>query len=471
MSASDYVAPLCLACAVPFSCEPGAFPHSLSCGHVVCADCAAVIVNLASPMCTLCHTSVDEVYLPDPALATFAQALQREQTGSDEPAVCPNSGSEPSSLPLPTFPPCGRHQHTEACSICCDDGELVCSVCETDAHAGHVVFALHAASSFLRGKLVEARAACESGAMSCVSSMNPLQSARSRMERDCLASLNSMDAAVAAVKAALDAHAAKVRGAIQRKLKARLKALDAQVDAVAVSATQLSCGVALADSLLANGAASSLELARCYDSLRRMIVLDVPYRGPAVSTVLTVVTDADDLLSRVSRLSRVQSRVDEASTIVSGNVSRFRSEGDANTVVLCLRDDHLKALTQLTASDLTFWMEACPPTAVSPSLAASSGAVGHGRRAAPVGQVLSVLDSRAFCGGFKLTYAIKSDVDHALLCCNIAGRVFKPWEVRATMPVVEFIGLSAPRVSAANGVLSRVPAWPLRPHDRLGKPV
>lgn len=57
-------------------------PHSLSCGHVLCAECASAITLVPLPACTICQAPIEPASQPMPAFADF---LQRRLAPEDLP--------------------------------------------------------------------------------------------------------------------------------------------------------------------------------------------------------------------------------------------------------------------------------------------------------------------------------------------------------------------------------------------------
>ena len=136
----------------------------------------------------------------------------------------------------------------------------------------------------------------------------------------CDASMLQLRGAAAALKAAVDAHVAKIQAAVNQELKARLKALNAQLDALHVSASQLSAAATVCSLVIERAVElSDDELHAAHQQLRRFQDITDPYTGPAVNTLLEVVVgDVQALAKGIEPLGRVRLYVDSGRTALSG---------------------------------------------------------------------------------------------------------------------------------------------------------
>ena len=83
--------PVCPTCDKLFSAEPGANPHSLSCGHSVCGDCAGAMTSLSPPLCLICRTEVDPCCTGNDALLDLVARSETAVTSDESllPALQP----------------------------------------------------------------------------------------------------------------------------------------------------------------------------------------------------------------------------------------------------------------------------------------------------------------------------------------------------------------------------------------------
>ena len=55
--------------------EPDAFPHVLSCGHLVCRLCADAASIMDPALCPVCQTPIEGDALPDVCMAAMGEAM------------------------------------------------------------------------------------------------------------------------------------------------------------------------------------------------------------------------------------------------------------------------------------------------------------------------------------------------------------------------------------------------------------
>ena len=188
---------------------------SLSCGHVTCAECASSMVALENPRCLLCKHSITDGIVPDPALAAFAERVAASME-CVEPVTSIGCGASSSALL------CSTHLHAEVVGVCSIDGALVCSECMAGAHGGHEFTLLVDAAPLLRRHLSTWTAASIRKVEHLHDSIPHLQGSKRRMMDRFKASVATLDAEAAAIKADIDAHVTSTRFDIEKELKARV---------------------------------------------------------------------------------------------------------------------------------------------------------------------------------------------------------------------------------------------------------
>ena len=74
---SDVLALLhCPACTEPFGTTGAAAPVSLSCGHIVCVDCAAGMVLLEPRHCLVCQQGIREEFTGDTGFVALLRSFE-----------------------------------------------------------------------------------------------------------------------------------------------------------------------------------------------------------------------------------------------------------------------------------------------------------------------------------------------------------------------------------------------------------
>ena len=226
-------------------------------------------------------------------------------------------------------------------------------------------------------------AAVSGGSAALLAAIPALEAAKRRMLDRCAASLTKLDADAAELKAAIDAHVAKTKATVAAELAARVKALDAQADCLAVSAGQLS-----AAALVSDGGVLAQQMAK----------LAMPYRGPCVPTVCSVVSEVDGVLAALTAgFTRLVLAVDLTRSRMTP-LDRMLVYGGDNAVQLVLRDDTAQPVTSLSTDDVLAWSE---------DAAGHVGGVAHGERDGELRVTLFVDDA--------------STVEKVRLCASVAG--------------------------------------------------
>ena len=393
---SSSALPYCVPCQRPFnSADPSDFPQSFPCGHVACWSCATAAAVCDPPVCPLCNACTRAGFTPDVALAAFADAYfarvavphvvlphrceDCQRDGEDVAAthmctscgdrlLCQEHGSihakrkvphvvAPMGTPADTSAThCSQHHGHPLGRFCFTDGVVICAECFVGDHAGHDVRFVADSAAVFRSHVAAAAAVCESGSAGAFSAHSALQEARARMVARKAASVLRFDDAVLRIKAAIDAHAKAMKAVAEHELRSRLKAIDAQLDALMVAGNQLSCAAALGTHVTTT-CDDALQLAQAFESLRRSTALCRPYRGPCVSTVVEVVCDGASFEATVDQLSRLRLAVDAARSSVSGDGALSFMFDDANIICITARDDTGALIDSLTAEDVCAWID------------------------------------------------------------------------------------------------------------------
>ena len=339
----SFVHTLCPTCDTAFSAADSAFPHSLSCGHVVCADCATSMVTLPTPTCLLCRCEIKDIIVRDVALAAFADSVASEADDERPPlekkrSICAES------------PRCLKHATRTVELWCVEDGALICSECTGAEHGGHELLC----KVDLTLRLTAMQTTLLEGSQQLLGHVPKLQRARQRMVDQCSASVASFDAEVTALKAAIDAHAANTKASLQLELKLRLKAIDAQLEALNVSASQLQCGAGLCAATLRPASSATIaDLAAVHDSVKRLQTLNAVYKGACVSTVCEVKSDSYRVRNELESLAALTLAVNQTSAFCRGDCTTF-THGVENVITVTLPPVN-NGDVGLCAEDVVVW--------------------------------------------------------------------------------------------------------------------
>lgn len=254
------------------------------------------MTNVAAPKCVICTQGISEEYAVDVGLIALVESASNSIGGVGDCVAEPSAKKRGVAVEAAR---CARHIDERLLQVCCDCMVRVCVKCAEDVHGGHDVVAEADSVSVLRQRLAASQAMLGNGASQLLSSIPLLQPARQRMVERCEASLVRLEADAVVIKAAIDAHIAITKADLNRELKARLKAIDSQLDAMAVSASQLQAGVELCSSMLSKPVSSPSAVIAASSTITHLKQLIAPYRGPCVSTVCEVQCDVDVMLEAV----------------------------------------------------------------------------------------------------------------------------------------------------------------------------
>ena len=343
------IAMCCPTCDALFDDGADNYPQIASCGHSICFACASAMASLAPPMCLVCKAVISDIFTPNDVLALFCTENVRE-CGDDStssatfPTLADISVSVDSGSTL--IPEQIMHSSEGIDAASSVGGESV-ETCEgvppPDAPSAHLMILA---------------AQCTAGAANAMMYHSTVESARARMISRKEASVVSLHADVAAMKAAIDAHVAELVAQANKELNMRLKALDAQLDALTVTAGQLSSAAMLCERACRSTDATTAACAR--DSANRACAMIRPFKGPCVSTMVEIVSNAQRALPLAVSTARLRLGVNTDSTRVQGaGVSTYRAH-EENTFLLKVRDDFNVPVTSLEAEDVVLSFQLLP---------------------------------------------------------------------------------------------------------------
>ena len=273
---------------------------------------------------------------------------------------------------------------------------------------------------------VAVRQQCQEGMVAVLAAAARLQSTRERLEARVRASLAKLHADAALVKAAVDARVAGIQTAAEKELKARLKAFDAQHDALMVSANQLACAVSMC-TLSASGAMPQRDSEHVLASARRTLAL---VRGLSTAhlpanVVLEAVSDGASFAQRYMPVfALLRTAVSDRNVVLSGESQwRVCPGEDATSVQVSVQSGQRAPITSLTADDITV------THVVSWDEGAGEG-VDHSTAA--VCTEVTALGN----GTFQLSSTTGGGVRQVTFTVNIGGSVVRSWTsvAKGTLP-------------------------------------
>lgn len=303
-------------------------------------------------------------------------------------------------------------------------------------------------------------AACEAGAKYMGNCAETVEAAKARLLARGNASLAELKAAVDVAHAELDTHYNRVCREAKKTLNTNVKALEAQIDELLVSAGQLSCAVAIGRrALQSHGTAAtpapSMSLDAVCDSMASISRLIRKYQGTRVSTMADVIPSYTmvNLLRWLDLETRICTGVEPERCTKSGTGSSLCFVDAENTVRIQLRDIKGKAVENVRPEDVFLQFSAsgghAGRTNTSGKAAAAGGAGGEavvdfaGAHSA-VDAAVTTLSAPEFgkldrvavsdSGELEITYSVREDAPDEMLLslsvlgvCNVAEG---PWLVR-----------------------------------------
>ena len=389
----------CPTCEEPFARVQEAAPQLLPCGHSVCWSCANAMSNIATPLCTICGKDISGGL---EANLLLLELVEGNECGTNEPATKKAKSVASSSAPATRLPRCVKHPSVDASLYCDTDGVLVCVECAFSEHSQHDLSSVQDTSGNARKHLIELQDRLAAAPSQALSAIPRLEAARRRMVERYDASIARMESDAAAVKAAIDAHVAHTKAACSKELKAKLKALNAQIDALGVNAAQLSCASQLCSALLAKfDQATSSDLMSGYEVIKRISALSTPFTGPSISTLCEVVCDPDPMLAALTKgFLHIRSGVDGAYSSVLHTSEVMFKPAVPSLLNVAVADSDGLIISSVTPDDFTVYCEAV------------AGAPGK----ASVDGIHSTAD-----GVFEIAYTVGAGVDEVVLHINVAG--------------------------------------------------
>ena len=475
--------PYCAPCQEPFRATvAGRFPQQFPCGHSACDSCAEASLLRNPPQCPICGSPCTSGTKPDVSLGAFAEALFAASTAANdfvtlcedckrdgddasashmcqscgERLLCEDHGNlhanrkKHSVVPLGAarLPSthCARHSSNGLTRFCFDDCAVICADCLLTEHNGHNVTPLAEAEAALRARVARVGTRCEAGSADAVAAHVSLTGARERMVARKSASIAKLEEDAAAAKAAIDASVLAVRTAADRELRARLKAIDAQLDSLSVAANHLACAGAVSRGLLSDSATTVLQLAQACESVERAAVLVVPYHGPCVSTVVEAVSSSEAVVRGLGAFARLRTGVHAGTSVASGGALTLFTPNTDNTVHFSLRDEAGAVVDSVAAADVVAWCSVpSPSTAAGVVVPATAGGAGGPARPASTAAAASAPPAAitgvtaAADGSISLSYTVTDPtIQQVRLGVNIAGTTAitgAPWTIASRAPV------------------------------------
>ena len=259
------------------------------------------------------------------------------------------------------FPTCSVHPEVELTLFCKVDACLVCVECEgaSGRHSGHDLAGVADCPRALHDRLQAAVSRFDFGIEEAQRGEAALAGAAVRATQRLAASLVSLEADAARVKAAIDAHVAQVKAEAEKELKLKLKAMQMQADALAVTANQLSCVRAVCSRLLLADAhpgkaggddgvhdpVKSVALANAVATAMSVLPLVKAFTGPDVSSFVDVGSKPQAVVDALQAFAAVRTSVDGSASSVDGvGVSRYRLGADSNNSLEVVARDAVGAL-------------------------------------------------------------------------------------------------------------------------------
>ena len=260
-------------------------PVTISCGHTLCGQCGDAIALLTDPVCPICKRGLDGATAANVALRTLSVYLGAASSESAVSVPAPAAESEVH---------CVSHAGVPATHGCCCAFAAMCAECVAAAHStgAHDVRELWAPgtpaalSAWLSERALCCRAAGEGQSAAAARVIATATELKHRQEQ----AVHAITARTQAVKDAVDAKAGVLLSAASRAVGPRAKVLDAQCDALLVSASQMELYGRLCDAAVASGSVQSL-VATAAAVTRVQALVDAKFTGPAATADIAVACD------------------------------------------------------------------------------------------------------------------------------------------------------------------------------------
>lgn len=344
----------CPGCGEHFRASPSeSVPIAFSCGHSLCAPCADAILLTPVPTCIICNSLVQTSHV-NLALAEFAEVSYLEQQ---------QDCGEPN-----------RNLHTEMMGMATASGDAgptkrarVDDSTEQDVELPPQGRSRGLSWESLIPDLVHhlrrVQAHCQRGATYCNQSVANLEEAKKRMISRKDASVASAASAVAAFKLELDAALNSAVFEANAICQERCKALDAQIDELMISSSQLGTASAMCEAQLTSDDPHAIE--RTLRSVQAASKLYTPFKGPRVSTMIELLCSMDALRAALASFSKTRTQV---KPVVGGHgLSTFRGVDESssseelsvnkNVIEVTCTDECGELITTLSPADVDVRVE------------------------------------------------------------------------------------------------------------------
>ena len=306
--------------------------------------------------------------------------------------------------------------------VCMQDDVLLCEECT--AHKGHDVLPLAGAALADQHTLRDLGCKLKSGAQEALASIASLQDCRERMVKRATQSFATFERDVQALHAAVDTHARSSLAAAQRELKQHLKSIDAQVDALTVTANQLACVARMCSRAAFDGSAATVHAHR---SALRALPLIKPYTGPCVSSIVELRSRFEELALALPAHTQLHTAADVKRSSVTGAGTRSFQCDTENVIDVVVRDSGGSVVQGLHEHDLVVSLRAVAPDCGPPDAPAATAA----ELATCVARVTAV--RKRGDGEFAVTYVVHGEPTSVLLSLSACGTPLTraaPWAIR-----------------------------------------
>ena len=311
----------CPSCGDPFTATGDAAPVAIKCGHWFCAGCSHAITNVTTPKCTVCGSGIDDAVVVDAALAALVDASVKSPVESGTQLSLGKRATKKRGVAATSLC-CSVHTSATAVGVSECDLTLQCAACFKAAKsAGVAAHALSDAAAAIRAGLAQKERNLVSSARKASAATCALENVRERIRERSAACVAKLDAEAAALKAAIDARVASTKAIIAAEVAARMKAIDAQLDAVDVTASQLRVGAELCAAVLAKPEAPLTELITDAQRIRCLRSLEVlqhwRYMGSRAAATMEIRSDSGHVLREVSLWATLQLAVNQTHSDVT----------------------------------------------------------------------------------------------------------------------------------------------------------
>ena len=307
----------CPCCDAMFSMEEDAFPQLLHpCGHSVCDSCANAMTLVDEPVCLLCKKHIAH-FDKNEGLAAFLSASALQQSSE----TLMSSLSSCDSVEIET-----KEEHPSPISV-----------------------------DYLRF----AEKKCSASAEDLLRGVEVLQAARGRLLARKAASGASVKAAADEMKQAIDEHVRSTLETLEKEARAHVKAIDAQIDELSVSASQLLCAANMCSAASTKTVAAHVIQAT-HASVSKVVALAQPFTGPRVSSLVDAVVNPSKLSAAIASIARVRASVDTAATAITGAGAAWYRPAAEAAFNLSLRDHCNEPVDSLGEADIHITFSTIP---------------------------------------------------------------------------------------------------------------